>query len=154
MNCLLLSNNGIALNLPPSLGGSVANYNYMLKLDMIYKQAVVLPSNINNKEVVMLGEVWTTGSMSNKTSANTLNITWNNFNSNVELHGLSKYYTANAKIKVEKKFNFRNINNLQIMLSSYQSGSANASAIWNLTGWNLNGGNRLNPRANLTLYWN
>ncbi|HHS6627977.1 TPA: hypothetical protein ACTN7Q_000326 [Campylobacter jejuni] len=51
MNCLLLSNNGIALNLPPSLGGSVANYNYMLKLDMIYKQAVVLPSNINNKEV-------------------------------------------------------------------------------------------------------
>ncbi|ENT7384754.1 hypothetical protein ACFF5Y_000416, partial [Campylobacter coli] len=137
MNCLLLSNNGIALNLPPSLGGSVANYNYMLKLDMIYKQAVVLPSNINNKEVVMLGEVWTTGSMSNKTSANTLNITWNNFNSNVELHGLSKYYTANAKIKVEKKFKFGNINNLQIMLSSYQSGSANAAR-----GWNLGDGNR------------
>ncbi|EAI0057365.1 hypothetical protein HGD24_001312 [Campylobacter coli] len=149
MNCLLLSNNGIALNLPPSLGGSVANYNYMLKLDMIYKQAVVLPSNINNKEVVMLGEVWTTGSMSNKTSANTLNITWNNFNSNVELHGLSKYYTANAKIKVEKKFKFGNINNLQIMLSSYQSGSANAPG-----GWNLGDGNRLNPRAKLTLYWN
>ncbi|EAK6273322.1 hypothetical protein CEH11_05280 [Campylobacter coli] len=149
MNCLLLSNNGIALNLPPSLGGSVANYNYMLKLDMIYKQAVVLPSNINNKEVVMLGEVWTTGSMSNKTSANTLNITWNNFNSSVELHGLSKRYTANAKIKVEKKFNFGNINNLQIMLSSYQSGSANAAR-----GWNLDGGNRLNPRAKLTLYWN
>ncbi|EPB6117949.1 hypothetical protein ACRQTO_000439 [Campylobacter jejuni] len=149
MNCLLLSNNGIALNLPPSLGGSVANYNYMLKLDMIYKQAVVLPSNINNKEVVMLGEVWTTGNMSNKTSRNTLHITWNNFNSNVELHGLSKYYTANAKIKVEKKFNFGNINNLQIMLSSYQSGSANARG-----GWNLNDGNRLNPRANLTLYWN
>ncbi|EAI0273345.1 hypothetical protein GKJ35_05115 [Campylobacter jejuni] len=149
MNCLLLSNNGIALNLPPSLGGSVANYNYMLKLDMIYKQAVVLPSNINNKEVVMLGEVWTTGSMSNKTSANTLNITWNNFNSNVELHGLNKYYAANVKIKVEKKFNFRNINNLQIMLSSYQSGSANAPR-----GWNLGDGNRLNPRANLTLYWN
>ncbi|EAK7070397.1 hypothetical protein PEY33_001588 [Campylobacter coli] len=149
MNCLLLSNNGIALNLPPSLGGSVANYNYMLKLDMIYKQAVVLPSNINNKEVVMLGEVWATGSMSNKTSANTLNITWNNFNSNVELHGLNKYYAANVKIKVEKKFNFRNINNLQIMLSSYQSGSANAPR-----GWNLGGGNRLNPRAKLTLYWN
>ncbi|EGO3100387.1 hypothetical protein O0703_001670 [Campylobacter coli] len=149
MNCLLLSNNGIALNLPPSLGGSVANYNYMLKLDMIYKQAVVLPSNINNKEVVMLGEVWATGSMSNKTSANTLNITWNNFNSNVELHGLNKYYAANVKIKVEKKFNFRNINNLQIMLSSYQSGSANAPR-----GWNLDGGNRLNPRAKLTLYWN
>ncbi|HEF9684036.1 TPA: hypothetical protein SBY77_001643 [Campylobacter coli] len=149
MNCLLLSNNGIALNLPPSLGGSVANYNYMLKLDMIYKQAVVLPSNINNKEVVMLGEVWTTGSMSNKASANTLNITWNNFNSNVELHGLSKYYAANVKIKVEKKFNFRNINNLQIMLSSYQSGSANAPR-----GWNLGDGNRLNPRAKLTLYWN
>ncbi|EAI8676605.1 hypothetical protein CWV77_08430 [Campylobacter coli] len=149
MNCLLLSNNGIALNLPPSLGGSVANYNYMLKLDMIYKQAVVLPSNINNKEVVMLGEVWATGSMSNKTSANTLNITWNNFNSNVELHGLNKYYAANVKIKVEKKFNFRNINNLQIMLSSYQSGSANATP-----GWNLGGGNRLNPRAKLTLYWN
>ncbi|EPP7437484.1 hypothetical protein ACUU9P_001838, partial [Campylobacter coli] len=126
MNCLLLSNNGIALNLPPSLGGSVANYNYMLKLDMIYKQAVVLPSNINNKEVVMLGEVWTSANMSNKTSGNTLHITWNNFNSSVELHGLSKYYTANAKIKVEKKFNFGNINNLQIMLSSYQSGSANA----------------------------
>ncbi|EGT3461492.1 hypothetical protein JDX53_001820 [Campylobacter coli] len=149
MNCLLLSNNGIALNLPPSLGGSVANYNHMLKLDMIYKQAVVLPSNINNKEVVILGEVWTTGSMSNKTSANTLNITWNNFNSNVELHGLSKYYVANAKIKVEKKFKFGNINNLQIMLSSYQSGSANAPR-----GWNLGDGNRLNPRANLTLYWN
>ncbi|EFW4994003.1 hypothetical protein H3V87_000126 [Campylobacter jejuni] len=149
MNCLLLSNNGIALNLPPSLGGSVANYNYMLKLDMIYKQAVVLPSNINNKEVVMLGEVWTTGSMSNKTSANTLNITWNNFNSSVKLHALSKRYTANAKIKVEKKFNFGNIDNLQIMLSSWQSGSANARA-----GWNLNDGNRLNPRANLTLYWN
>ncbi|EIK4445081.1 hypothetical protein LJ660_001776 [Campylobacter coli] len=149
MNCLLLSNNGIALNLPPSLGGSVANYNYMLKLDMIYKQAVVLPSNINNKEVVMLGEVWTTRNMSNKTSANTLHITWNNFNSNVQLHGLSKYYAANAKIKVEKKFKFGNINNLQIMLSSYQSGSANLSA-----GWNLNDGNRLNPRANLTLYWN
>ncbi|MEN3896240.1 hypothetical protein [Campylobacter coli] len=149
MNCLLLSNNGIALNLPPSLGGSVANYNYMLKLDMIYKQAVVLPSNINNKEVVMLGEVWATGSMSNKTSANTLNITWNNFNSNVELHALNKYYAANVKIKVEKKFNFRNINNLQIMLSSYQSGSANAPR-----GWNLGGGNRLNPRAKLTLYWN
>ncbi|EGY4827366.1 hypothetical protein JIO69_000980 [Campylobacter jejuni] len=149
MNCLLLSNNGIALNLPPSLGGSVANYNYMLKLDMIYKQAVVLPSNINNKEVVMLGEVWTTGSMSNKTSGNTLHITWNNFNSNVELHALSKRYTANVKIKVEKKFNFRNINNLQIMLSSYQSGSANAPR-----GWNLGDGNRLNPRAKLTLYWN
>ncbi|EAJ1609845.1 hypothetical protein B5R58_07355 [Campylobacter coli] len=149
MNCLLLSNNGIALNLPPSLGGSVTNYNYMLKLNMIYKQAVVLPSNINNKEVVMLGEVWTTGNMSNKTSANTLNITWNNFNSSVELHALSKRYTANAKIKVEKKFNFGNINNLQIMLSSYQSGSANAAR-----GWNLNDGNRLNPRANLTLYWN
>ncbi|HEF9434164.1 TPA: hypothetical protein SBX42_001671 [Campylobacter coli] len=149
MNCLLLSNNGIALNLPPSLGGSVTNYNYMLKLDMIYKQAVVLPSNINNKEVVMLGEVWTTGNMSNKTSANTLHITWNNFNSSVELHALSKYYTANAKIKVEKKFNFGNINNLQIMLSSYQSGSSNARR-----GWNLNDGNRLNPRANLTLYWN
>lgn len=149
MNCLLLSNNGIALNLPPSLGGSVANYNYMLKLDMIYKQAVVLPSNINNKEVVMLGEVWTTRNMSNKTSANTLNITWNNFNSNVELHGLNKYYAANVKIKVEKKFNFGNIDNLQIMLSSWQSGSANARS-----GWNLNDGNRLNPRANLTLYWN
>ncbi|EFU2364688.1 hypothetical protein ORR31_001787 [Campylobacter coli] len=149
MNCLLLSNNGIALNLPPSLGGSVTNYNYMLKLDMIYKQAVVLPSNINNKEVVMLGEVWTTRNMSNKTSANTLNITWNNFNSNVELHGLSKYYTANAKIKVEKKFKFGNINNLQIMLSSYQSGSAKAPR-----GWNLGDGNRLNPRAKLTLYWN
>ncbi|EFN0498904.1 hypothetical protein HJ705_001732 [Campylobacter coli] len=149
MNCLLLSNNGIALNLPPSLGGSVANYNYMLKLDMIYKQAVVLPSNINNKEVVMLGEVWATGSMSNKTSANTLNITWNNFNSNVQLRGLNKYYAANVKIKVEKKFNFGNINNLQIMLSSYQSGSANAAR-----GWNLDGGNRLNPRAKLTLYWN
>ncbi|EIX2570861.1 hypothetical protein MKH02_000696 [Campylobacter coli] len=149
MNCLLLSNNGIALNLPPSLGGSVANYNYMLKLDMIYKQAVVLPSNINNKEVVMLGEVWTTGSMSNKTSASTLDITWNNFNSSVELHGLSKYYTANAKIKVEKKFKFGNINNLQIMLSSWQSGSAKAPR-----GWNLNGGNRLNPREKLTLYWN
>ncbi|EAI3367022.1 hypothetical protein ACQLME_000380 [Campylobacter jejuni] len=149
MNCLLLSNNGIALNLPPSLGGSVANYNYMLKLDMIYKQAVVLPSNINNKEVVMLGEVWTTGNMSNKTSANTLHITWNNFNSNVELHGLNKYYAANVKIKVEKKFNFGNINNLQIMLSSWQSGSANARS-----GWNLGGGNRLNPRAKLTLYWN
>lgn len=149
MNCLLLSNNGIALNLPPSLGGSVANYNYMLKLDMIYKQAVVLPSNINNKEVVMLGEVWTTGNMSNKTSGNTLNITWNNFSSNVELHGLSKYYAANAKIKVEKKFKFGNINNLQIMLSSWQSGSANAAS-----GWNLGGGNRLNPRAKLTLYWN
>ncbi|EFN2959865.1 hypothetical protein HKV76_001545 [Campylobacter coli] len=149
MNCLLLSNNGIALNLPPSLGGSVANYNYMLKLDMIYKQAVVLPSNINNKEVVMLGEVWTTGSMSNKTSANTLHITWNNFNSSVELHGLSKYYTANAKIKVERKFNFGNINNLQIMLSSWQSGSAKAPR-----GWNLDSGDRLNPRANLTLYWN
>uniref|UniRef100_UPI0039863621 hypothetical protein n=1 Tax=Campylobacter coli TaxID=195 RepID=UPI0039863621 len=147
--CLLLSNNGIALNLPPSLGGSVANYNYMLKLDMIYKQAVVLPSNINNKEVVMLGEVWTTGSMSNKTSANTLNITWNNFNSNVELNGLNKYYAANVKIKVEKKFKFGNINNLQIMLSSYQSGSANAAR-----GWNLGGGDRLNPRAKLTLYWN
>ncbi|EPT2005229.1 hypothetical protein ACVPFQ_001062 [Campylobacter coli] len=149
MNCLLLSNNGIALNLPPSLGGSVANYNYMLKLDMIYKQAVVLPSNINNKEVVMLGEVWTTGNMSNKTSANTLHITWNNFNSSVKLHGLSRYYTANAKIKVEKKFNFGNINNLQIMLSSYQSGSAKAPR-----GWNLGDGNRLNPRAKLTLYWN
>ncbi|EPR8912902.1 hypothetical protein ACU89H_001824 [Campylobacter coli] len=149
MNCLLLSNNGIALNLPPSLGGSVANYNYMLKLDMIYKQAVVLPSNINNKEVVMLGEVWTTRNMSNKTSANTLNITWNNFNSNVELHGLSKYYAANVKIKVEKKFKFGNINNLQIMLSSWQSGSANAPR-----GWNLGDGNRLNPRAKLTLYWN
>ncbi|EJX1680746.1 hypothetical protein Q6745_001701 [Campylobacter coli] len=149
MNCLLLSNNGIALNLPPSLGGSVANYNYMLKLDMIYKQAVVLPSNINNKEVVMLGEVWTTGNMSNKTSRNTLNITWNNFSSSVELHALSKRYTANAKIKVEKKFNFGNINNLQIMLSSWQSGSANAAR-----GWNLGDGNRLNPRANLTLYWN
>ncbi|EDA5460619.1 hypothetical protein F9S24_01880 [Campylobacter coli] len=149
MNCLLLSNNGIALNLPPSLGGSVANYNYMLKLDMIYKQAVVLPSNINNKEVVMLGEVWTTGSMSNKTSANTLHITWNNFSSNVQLHGLSKRYAANAKIKVEKKFNFGNINNLQIMLSSYQSGSANAPR-----GWNLGDANRLNPRAKLTLYWN
>ncbi|HEF9373979.1 TPA: hypothetical protein SBX18_001235 [Campylobacter coli] len=149
MNCLLLSNNGIALNLPPSLGGSVANYNYMLKLDMIYKQAVVLPSNINNKEVVMLGEVWTTGSMSNKTSGNTLNITWNNFNSNVELRALSKYYTANAKIKVEKKFNFRNINNLQIMLSSWQSGSSKAPS-----GWNLGDGNILNPRAKLTLYWN
>ncbi|ELK3838743.1 hypothetical protein Q7F97_000099 [Campylobacter coli] len=149
MNCLLLSNNGIALNLPPSLGGSVANYNYMLKLDMIYKQAVVLPSNINNKEVVMLGEVWTTGSMSNKTSANTLEVTWNNFNSKVTLHALSKRYTANAKIKVEKKFNFGNINNLQIMLSSWQSGSANAPR-----GWNLGGGNRLNPRAKLTLYWN
>ncbi|MEL1079012.1 hypothetical protein, partial [Campylobacter coli] len=105
--------------------------------------------NINNKEVVMLGEVWTTGSMSNKTSGNTLNITWNNFSSNVELHGLSKYYAANAKIKVEKKFKFGNINNLQIMLSSYQSGSANAAR-----GWNLDGGNRLNPRAKLTLYWN
>ncbi len=35
------------------------------------------------------------------------------------------------------------------MLSSWQSGSANASA-----GWNLNDGDRLNPRANLTLYWN
>ncbi|EFV1206382.1 hypothetical protein HRO53_002118 [Campylobacter coli] len=149
MNCLLLSNNGIALNLPPSLGGSVANYNYMLKLDMIYKQAVVLPSNINNKEVVMLGEVWTTGNMSNKTSGNTLGVTWNNFNSKVTLRALSKYYTANAKIKVEKKFNFGNINNLQIMLSSYQSGSANAPR-----GWNLGDGNRLNPRANLTLYWN
>ncbi|EIQ9589462.1 hypothetical protein LWC59_000977 [Campylobacter coli] len=149
MNCLLLSNNGIALNLPPSLGGSVANYNYMLKLDMIYKQAVVLPSNINNKEVVMLGEVWTTGSMSNKTSGNTLHITWNNFNSNVKLHALSKRYTANVKIKVEKKFNFGNINNLQIMLSSWQSGSANARS-----GWNLGDGNRLNPRAKLTLYWN
>ncbi|EPF9844455.1 hypothetical protein ACSWND_000006 [Campylobacter coli] len=149
MNCLLLSNNGIALNLPPSLGGSVANYNYMLKLNMIYKQAVVLPSNINNKEVVMLGEVWTSANMSNKTSANTLHITWNNFSSNVELHALSKRYTANAKIKVEKKFNFGNINNLQIMLSSWQSGSANAAR-----GWNLSGGNRLNPRANLTLYWN
>ncbi|EIQ1793912.1 hypothetical protein ACM4U8_000209 [Campylobacter jejuni] len=149
MNCLLLSNNGIALNLPPSLGGSVANYNYMLKLDMIYKQAVVLPSNINNKEVVMLGEVWTTGNMSNKTSGNTLEVTWNNFNSKVTLHALSKRYTANAKIKVEKKFNFGNIDNLQIMLSSYQSGSANAAR-----GWNLNDGNRLNPRANLTLYWN
>ncbi|EAI9200634.1 hypothetical protein C0V94_09085 [Campylobacter coli] len=149
MNCLLLSNNGIALNLPPSLGGSVANYNYMLKLDMIYKQAVVLPSNINNKEVVMLGEVWTTRNMSNKTSANTLHITWNNFNSNVELHGLNKYYAANVKIKVEKKFNFGNINNLQIMLSSWQSGSANAPP-----GWNLGDGNRLNPRAKLTLYWN
>ncbi|EOD9232421.1 hypothetical protein QXC22_001762 [Campylobacter coli] len=149
MNCLLLSNNGIALNLPPSLGGSVANYNYMLKLNMIYKQAVVLPSNINNKEVVMLGEVWTTGSMSNKTSGNTLEVTWNNFNSKVTLHALSKRYTANAKIKVEKKFNFGNINNLQIMLSSYQSGSANAPR-----GWNLGDGNRLNPRANLTLYWN
>ncbi|EIQ1824854.1 hypothetical protein LUV66_001333 [Campylobacter coli] len=149
MNCLLLSNNGIALNLPPSLGGSVANYNYMLKLDMIYKQAVVLPSNINNKEVVMLGEVWTSANMSNKTSGNTLHITWNNFNSSVELHGLSKRYTANAKIKVEKKFKFGNINNLQIMLSSWQSGSANAAR-----GWNLSGGNRLNPRANLTLYWN
>ncbi|EAM0180166.1 hypothetical protein D1Z27_00360 [Campylobacter coli] len=149
MNCLLLSNNGIALNLPPSLGGSVANYNYMLKLDMIYKQAVVLPSNINNKEVVMLGEVWTRANMHNKTSANTLNITWNNFSSSVELHGLSKYYTANAKIKVEKKFNFGNINNLQIMLSSWQSGSANAAR-----GWNLGDGNRINPRANLTLYWN
>ncbi|EPC6660181.1 hypothetical protein ACR05J_000128 [Campylobacter coli] len=149
MNCLLLSNNGIALNLPPSLGGSVANYNYMLKLDMIYKQAVVLPSNINNKEVVMLGEVWTTRNMSNKTSANTLNITWNNFNSSVELRALSKYYTANAKIKVEKKFNFGNINNLQIMLSSWQSGSANAPR-----GWNLGDGNRINPRAKLTLYWN
>ncbi|EAK3815879.1 hypothetical protein FGY48_001196 [Campylobacter coli] len=148
MNCLLFSNNGIALNLPPSLGGSVANYNYMLKLDMIYKQAVALPSNIN-KEVVMLGEVWTTGSMSNKTSGNTLHITWNNFNSSVELHALSKRYTANAKIKVEKKFNFGNINNLQIMLSSYQSGSANAPR-----GWNLGDGNRLNPRAKLTLYWN
>ncbi|EPF1723455.1 hypothetical protein ACSM77_001171 [Campylobacter coli] len=149
MNCLLLSNNGIALNLPPSLGGSVANYNYMLKLDMIYKQAVVLPSNINNKEVVMLGEVWTTGSMPNKTSGNTLNITWNDFNSTVELNPLSKYYAANVKIKVEKKFKFGNINNLQIMLSSYQSGSANAAR-----GWNLGDGNRLNPRANLTLYWN
>ncbi|EIN8667166.1 hypothetical protein LO988_001080 [Campylobacter coli] len=149
MNCLLLSNNGIALNLPPSLGGSVANYNYMLKLDMIYKQAVVLPSNINNKEVVMLGEVWTTGSMPNKTSGNTLNITWNDFNSTVELNPLSKYYAANVKIKVEKKFKFGNINNLQIMLSSYQIGSARAPR-----GWNLGDGNRLNPRANLTLYWN
>ncbi|KWX56095.1 hypothetical protein SD35_01805 [Campylobacter coli] len=149
MNCLLLSNNGIALNLPPSLGGSVTNYNYMLKLDMIYKQAVVLPSNINNKEVVMLGEVWMTGNMPDKAYANTLHITWNNFNSSVELHALSRYYTANAKIKVEKKFNFGNINNLQIMLSSYQSRSANARG-----GWNLNYGNRINPRANLTLYWN
>ncbi|ECR3664561.1 hypothetical protein F1A22_08745, partial [Campylobacter coli] len=76
-------------------------------------------------------------------------ITWNNFNSSVELHALSKYYTANAKIKVEKKFNFGNIDNLQIMLSSWQSGSANAPR-----GWNLSGGNRLNPRAKLTLYWN
>ncbi|EJD3103265.1 hypothetical protein M1V08_001840 [Campylobacter jejuni] len=149
MTPLIISNNNIALNLPPSLGGGIANYNYMLKLDMIYKQAVVLPSNINNKEVVMLGEVWTTGNMSNKTSANTLHITWNNFNSSVELHALSRYYTANAKIKVEKKFNFGNINNLQIMLSSYQSGSAKAG-----TGWNLNDGDKLNPRANLTLYWN
>ncbi|EHR2907021.1 hypothetical protein KTR84_000828 [Campylobacter coli] len=149
MNCLLLSNNGIALNLPPSLGGSVANYNYMLKLDMIYKQAVVLPSNINNKEVVMLGEVWTIRNLSNKTSGSTLEITWNNFNSKVTLHALSKYYTANAKIKVEKKFNFRNINNLQIMLSSWQSGSAKAPR-----GWNLGGGDGLNPRAKLTLYWN
>ncbi len=33
--------------------------------------------------------------------------------------------------------------------SADKSGSANASA-----GWNLNDGDRLNPRANLTLYWN
>lgn len=42
MNCLLLSNNGIALNLPPSLGGSVANYNYMLKLDMISSSGIAI----------------------------------------------------------------------------------------------------------------
>lgn len=149
MTPLIISNNNIALNLPPSLGGGIANYEHMLKLDMIYKQAVALPSNIINKEVIMLGEVWTLGNMSNKTSGNTLEITWNNFSSKVTLHELSRYYTANAKIKIEKKFNFGNINNLQIMLSSWQSGSANAGS-----GYNLADGDRLNPRASLTLYWN
>ncbi|EAI2149074.1 hypothetical protein KY417_001160 [Campylobacter jejuni] len=149
MTPLIISNNNIALNLPPSLGGGIANYEHMLKLDMIYKQAVALPSNIINKEVIMLGEVWTSANMSNKTSGNTLEITWNNFSSKVTLHELSRYYTANAKIKIEKKFNFGNINNLQIMLSSWQSGSANAGS-----GYNLADGDRLNPRASLTLYWN
>lgn len=149
MTPLIISNNNIALNLPPSLGGGIANYEHMLKLDMIYKQAVALPSNIINKEVIMLGEVWTSANMSNKTSGNTLEITWNNFSSKVTLHELSKYYTANEKIKIEKKFNFENINNLQIMLSSWQSGSANAGS-----GYNLADGDRLNPRASLTLYWN
>lgn len=149
MTPLIISNNNIALNLPPSLGGGIANYEHMLKLDMIYKQAVALPSNIINKEVIMLGEVWTSANMSNKTSGNTLEITWNNFSSKVTLHELSRYYTANAKIKIEKKFNFGNINNLQIMLSSWQSGSTNAGS-----GYNLADGDRLNPRASLTLYWN
>ncbi|MBK1999951.1 hypothetical protein JG678_00620 [Campylobacter sp. 2018MI35] len=149
MTPALLCNNGVVVNLPSSIGGGVANYNYMLNIDMIYKQAVVLPSSINNKEVVMLGEVWTTGNMSNKTSQNNIAITWNNFGSSVDLHGLSTHYTANAKIKVEKKINFGNINNLQIMLSSWQSGSSAAG-----TGWNLSDGDRINPRAKLTLYWN
>lgn len=145
MTALLLSDNKI----PVSVGGKTEYYTYMLKIHMNFKQAVTLPPSIVNKNVLLLGDTWTIRSMSNKTSQNSITLTWNNFANAIDFHGLSKYYTAYYKIKVEKRFNFGNIDKLQIMLSSYQTGSARAAR-----GWNAPGSEHLSPQASLTFYWN
>lgn len=147
MTALLLANNSVRVNIPASLGGGSANYNYFLNARMFIAQAFSIPANMNNKEVLILGEVWTKASMNNKTSANTLHITWNNFNNSIELKAASRHYTANAKIKVEKRVHLGNVQNLQLMLSSWQTGSANARRGWNV-------GLHLAPEAALTFYYN
>ncbi|WP_139451846.1 hypothetical protein [Campylobacter armoricus] len=149
MNALLLANTGISIVLPPELGGGVANYNYMFSLNNMKRpNEYVVPANLANKEAIIIGEVWSLNSMNNKTSANSIDITWNDYGVNLRFTGPSRWYEANKKIPVKIKVRFGAINSNKIRLSSYQTGSHNAQRGWNTSDCNLQ------ACANLTFYYN
>ncbi|MBX2078030.1 hypothetical protein I9T54_00555 [Campylobacter peloridis] len=149
MNTLMLANSIFQVNLPPELGGGVANYNYMFSLNnLVRPNEYVVPANLANKEVLVVGEVWSANNMNNKTSANSIDITWNNYANSHRFYGPSRSYTANKKIPVKAKIKFGAINSNKIRFSSYQTGSHNAQAGWNTSDCDLQ------CRGNLTFYYN
>ncbi|EAJ0335871.1 hypothetical protein ACLMND_000871 [Campylobacter lari] len=149
MNALMLSNSIFQVNLPPELGGGVANYNYMFSLNnLVRPNEYMVPANLANKEVLVVGEVWSANNMNNKTSANSIALTWNNYSNSHTLHGASRWYEANRKIPIKLKIKFTAINSNKIRFSSYQTGSHNAQAGWNTSDCSLQ------CRGNLTFYYN
>ncbi|AJC87792.1 hypothetical protein [Campylobacter insulaenigrae] len=149
MNALMLANSIFQVDLPPELGGGVANYNYMFSLNnLVRPNEYVVPANLANKEVLVIGEVWSAYNMNNRTSANSIALTWNNYSNSHTLYGTARKYEANKKIPIKMKIVFSSINSNKIKFSSYQTGSHNASRGWDTRDCNLQ------CRGNLTFFYN
>ncbi|PZT48179.1 hypothetical protein B6S12_04995 [Helicobacter valdiviensis] len=147
MNAQLLSDSGLKIILPPSLGGGEGIYNQVLEINnpTPFVDFVVPASLANKKDVLVLGEAWCASGWTWKTAQLWVRLTWNNFANSIHFFGGTRY-VANTKVKVEQKVSFGDIKDLKMRLSVYNTGSAGSASGWEVT--------KPAARCNLKLYYN